>query len=159
MNKDQLLLISKAYYKFLKSIDWKDEILQLGLHEGLLKFLSNAYLGINETNKYFLGDYYSKNAIRKINAKDFSGLIFEHMVPKQEYIQNPCIEKAKNNLLTEKYIIDLMKMYWKIAVITKIENSKLASRKMPDTWDGRNIFCRYENAKVKLIPVNDCNFQ
>jgi hypothetical protein len=92
--------MAKAYYKLLKSIDWNDECFVKGIKEGLNKFLSNYFLYkvgqekfINE--KYFCSHYFSKAAKEKLQKKDISDLVFEHMVPKEEYIQKPCKKAAK----------------------------------------------------------------
>ena len=45
--------IAKSYCKLLSSLDWEDDILISGIREGLTKFLSNAFLKSNGTNKYF----------------------------------------------------------------------------------------------------------
>ena len=61
--------VSIAYFKLLISIDWDDELMVLGLREGLNKFPSNAYLSLLNKNKYLCGDYYSLSAIKKIKNK------------------------------------------------------------------------------------------
>ena len=82
-------IIAGSYYKLLTTIDWDDEVLLLGLKEGLSKFVSNAYIEINKKThkqtKYLQGDYYTEEALDKIKNNDFSGLIYEHMIPKSTY--------------------------------------------------------------------------
>lgn len=151
MNKENIEKVAKAYCKLLNSIDWDDELIIAGLKEGLNKFLSNAFLSLNKEIKYKQGDYYSSEALEKVENNDFSNLVYEHMVPKNKYIQKVCEEEAKDKKLEPEFIIELLNKYWKIAVITKDEDDKLNSRSMPVDWDGENIFARYEEAKLELI--------
>jgi len=144
--------VASSYYKLLSSIDWNDEVLVYGLKEGLNKFISNAYIKLNNRNKLLQGDYYSQEAIDKISAGNFDGLIYEHMVPKSKYIQSPCINMAKNGTLTVSQIVNLLDQYWKIAVITKEQDKLLSRTKMPDDWDGKNIMARYIDAGIHLVP-------
>ena len=147
-------LIAQAYCKLLNSIDWEDEVLLAGLREGLTKFVSNAFLKLNGKNKYLQGDFYSVEARARIDSGDFTGLVYEHMVPKTRYIQGPCEEKAKRGQLNVSDVLDLLDRYWKVAVVTKEEDRLLAKSMMPDGWDGQNIFIRYERAGVKLVAAN-----
>jgi hypothetical protein len=151
MNESNYTKVARSYYKLLTSIDWNDEILLFGLKEGLNKFLSNAFLKLNNGTKYLQGDYYSKNALEKVQNNDFTNLVYEHMVPKNKYIQKVCEEHAKNDTLTLEFIVELLNKYWKIAVITKEEDKMLSSRSMPKDWDGENIFFRYQKANIQLI--------
>jgi hypothetical protein len=144
--------IVTAYYKLLCMIDWDDEVLVDGLREGLNKFASNAYLGLSSQSKHRSGHYYSAVALLKVQNDDCRGLIFEHMVPKSKHIQKPCIKRAKVGLLTEAYVRDLFQRYWKIAIITREEDSLLESRSMPNNWDGEDIFVRYRAANINLVP-------
>lgn len=146
--------IGRAYYKLLLSIDWSDEILLAGLREGLNKFLSNAYLKINGKKKQLQGDYYSEKAYHQVKKGDLANLIYEHMVPKSKYIQKPCEKMAQNGNLSESIIVDLLRKYWRIAIITKYEDKLLPRKTMPTDWDSKNIFIRYNNAGIKLIERN-----
>tara|TARA_B100000767_G_C19571975_1_gene453578 strand:+ start:204 stop:680 length:477 start_codon:yes stop_codon:yes gene_type:complete len=151
-------IIAGSYYKLLTTIDWDDEVLLLGLKEGLSKFVSNAYIEINKKThkqtKYLQGDYYTEEALDKIKNNDFSGLIYEHMIPKSTYIQKPCVEMARNGKLTVQIVTELLSKYWKIAVITKEQDKLLSRRKMPDGWDGKDIFARYRKANIYLIQAD-----
>ncbi|MCK9467316.1 MAG: hypothetical protein M0P94_03230 [Candidatus Absconditabacterales bacterium] len=151
MKKENIRIIATSYYKLLYSIDWDDNIMVNGLKEGLNKFLSNAILSLSTESKYLQGDYYSAEAITKINNKDFTNLVYEHMVPKNKYIQKICQDKAKDKTLDIVFIVDLLNKYWKIAVITKDEDKQLISRSMPENWDKENIFLRYQEVKIQLI--------
>ena len=144
--------ITEAYYKLLNSLDWNDEILIIGLREGLNKFLSNAHLKLANKHKYLQGDFYSKRAAEKIQSGDFNDLVYEHMIPKTKYIQRPCEEKAKNKDLTIEFIESILNRYWKIAIVTKEEDKKL-SRSLPKDWDQVDIFIRYKLAGIELIKL------
>lgn len=150
---DELKKAAIAYKMLLDVIPWDNEILLIGLREGLNKFLSNTMLYLYKEsrgkNKYQQGDYYSKKAQEKVDRKDFTDLVFEHMIPKNEYIQKPCEEAARNNSITIEFIEDKLRKYWKIAIITKEEDKLLASKRMPNDWDGKDIFARYQN-KVEV---------
>lgn len=153
MREDLLKKLAKSYYKLLVSIDWEDQILINGLREGLNKFLSNAYLNSFKANKYHKCDFYSESALDVLNnGKQSRNLVFEHVVPKSQYIQKPCEDKAKKGILTLDFVEELVLKYWVIAVITKEEDELLSKYQMPDTWDGTNILARYEKANIKLTP-------
>jgi len=141
----------KAYFKLLNSIDWDDEILVSGLREGLNKFPSNAFLKMHTKNKYLCGDYYSSSALKQVKSKQFSNLIFEHMVPKSKYIQKPCEKAAIEGKLNLDFMRNLFQRYWKIAVITKSENSLLHVTQMPKNWDSNDYLARYKESGIKLI--------
>lgn len=147
-----LHVIAKSYHKLLVSIDWNDELFVAGIREGLNKFLSNAYLHIyRDKNKYFTTHYISNNALNFIINGKFNGLVFEHIVPKNKYIQEPCVELARQNKLNLQFIENKLNMYWKLATITKEEDDKLPRFSMPDAWDSEDIFARYRNNGIELI--------
>lgn len=144
--------MARVYYKLLTKIDWQDDILIAGLSEGLNKFLSNSYLNLNcfhGKHKYHKTHFVSLSALNKLEHKDYSGLVFEHIVPKQKYIQKPCEEYAAKGSLTIDYIHDLLNSYWLIATISKDEDASLL-REMPYNWDGKDVFARYKYAKIEL---------
>ncbi len=143
--------VVSAYYKLLQSIDWNDEVLVKGLREGLNKFPSNAFLSLCRESKYLSGHFYSCIALEKIRSQDFSGLVFEHMVPKSKYIQKPCEQAAQEGRLDIDEIQALFQKYWKISIITTDENSRLSVRDMPDDWDFENIFARYQKCGIELV--------
>jgi len=143
--------IAKSYVKLLNLIDWSDPLLVAGIKEGLNKFLSNAFLKEHPNSKYLQGDFYTLNAIQKIKSSDFSGLVYEHMVPKGAYIQKVCEQKAAEGSLDYDFVVDLLNKYWKIAVVTKDEDRLLLTKRMPNNWDGVNIFYRYHKANICLI--------
>lgn len=152
MSRDyEILLLADAYYKLLKGIDWKNDLIVKGHKEGLNKFLSNAFGNLySGVNKYHKTRLISAAALQQIEANNYQELVFEHLVPKEKYIQNPCEQSAKEGNLTIAFIIQLLKKYWHVATITKAENALLKPIKMPDDWDGKNIFARYEAVGIEL---------
>ena len=146
--------VVKSYYKLLQSVDWSDELLVRGLREGLNKFPSNAFLSLNPESKYLSGDYYSPIALEKVQSRDFSGLIFEHMVPKSRYIQKPCEKAAREGRLDIDEIRELFRKYWKISIITVEENARLKGHAMPEDWDLENVFARYQECGIELVDIS-----
>lgn len=116
-------------------------------------FLSNAYL--SKFDKFALDKewiYHSKAAKKRIDEaknKRLCGLCFEHIVPKQEYLQDKCeklVKEKKEAAIQE--VIELIKKYWKIAVVTSEENKRLLVRTMPKGWnEGDDLFERYNKPK------------
>jgi len=149
--------IIKSYINLLNALDLKDPIIYKGIREGLNKFLSNAYLA-GPGHKYEKGHYYSQKAYEKVKNRDWSNLIFEHMIPKQKYIQKPCVDMAIKDELDEEKVNRLINDYWQIAIITKEENNLLSSKSMPKGWDEKDIFYRYKKVGLILINKNDLNW-
>ena len=81
----------------------------------------------------------------------------EHMVPKAMYIIEPLINKALNNKgLSKQDVYDIVEKYWFIAFITDDENKRLPTRtKMPNGWNGQDVFARYCNTGIKLLDFDD----
>lgn len=148
---ENLLSVARSYTNLLNLIDWEDPLMVQGIREGLNKFLSNAFLSTKGGAKYKTADFYSELALDRINLGNTSELIYEHMIPKQKYIQSLCIEKAEKKQLKLEFVVDLLERFWKIAVVTKAEDMRLNMRAMPELWDGSNIFARYQEAGIKLI--------
>ena len=165
--------LGTAYVKFLCALndleEEHDEVLSGGINHADCKnhFLSNAYLSMFnkfELNKPWI--YHSKAAKEQIDKKEKGewnrGLCFEHIVPKQQYLQSKCEklvkEKGKDAL---QEVTELIKKYWKIAVITSAENKRLLTRTMPKGWkEGDDLFARYNNPKdcgekIQLFDFNN----
>lgn len=160
MPQDNLEKLAHSYCKLLNSIDWSDEIIVNGLKEGINKFLSNASIYLNKGSKYEQGDFYSPAALSKINNKH-NDIIYEHMILKNKYIQQPCIKRCQSSKsgMNFEFAYRLISKYWKIAIITKEEDAKLRQcglrNAMPENWDGNNIFSRYEAAGIQLISAKE----
>lgn len=162
--KELIVRLAKAYYNVLNvlGLTLNEPDIEYGLKEGLNKFLSNVSIRIQGKYNIYSTDYVSEKALLQLQKKDKSNLIYEHMIPKNLYIQRPCIEAAKaGKCYTLFEIENLLNKYWYIALITKEENNILNSlklrTKMPKNWDGKNIFARYECAKISLISTNNIN--
>lgn len=144
--------LARAYYKLLTAIDWQDELLLAGLREGLNKFLSNAYLYyFRGVSKYHKTHFVSSRALEQLQQKDYRDLVFEHLVPKRNHLQRLCEDRAAAGSLTIDYIETLLKRYWRLATITKEEDSSLRKYNMPDDWDGKAVFGRYKAVGIELV--------
>ena len=145
--------ISRAYFKLLTSIDWNDSILIYGLREGLDKFLSNAFIKEYGVRKYMSGDYYSAKALKRVKRKNYTNLVYEHMIPKKVYIQIDCEKQARNGELTVEYIKAKLHSFWHIAIVLKEEEKLLNRTKMPDNWDEKDILSRYSEKGIELLRI------
>lgn len=162
-SKEAISIMAKAYYELLTALNpamQNNEHIKIGLREGLTKFLSNLYINLRGENDKRNTDYYSESAWNHLN--DGTPLVFEHIVPKSEYIQLPCEEACKNGkfadgtVFSENAVYRLLKERWKVATITQEEDEALRkldlSRKMPEEWKSNpNPFLRYEKAGIKLV--------
>lgn len=90
-----------------------------------------------------------KNGLR--DEKGNCKFTYEHMVPKHEYIEKEIQEMALNNKLELKKIEDLVRKYYYVALILKEEDEKLSKNKMPEDWNRKHIYSRYEKAGIELI--------
>lgn len=144
--------LARAYFKLLSNIDWRDEVLVAGLREGLRKFLSNAHLALHPGHKYHKTHFVSRRALLRLKRQDYRGLVFEHLAPKQPYIQQPCEDRANDGTLTLTFVRSRLDKFWYLATITEEEDRLLPRVKMPADWDGTNILARYEAVGLRLIP-------
>ena len=144
--------LALAYYKLLTKLDWDDELFLAGTREGLNKFLSNAYITylLRGRNKYHKTQLVSERALAKMEAGDYTGLVFEHLVPKAHYIQEECEKHAKEHTLTVEFVENLLKRYWHLATVTKDEDSLLNRNAMPEDWDGEDVQARYKRVGIEL---------
>lgn len=98
-------------------------------------------------------DYVKQNGLKKSKGNLF--LRYEHIIPKKKYIQEPIENLAKEfknfDLTLKEKIREKIEKYYFIALITIPEDKELLKNEMPDDWDGKNIFARYEKAGIKLI--------
>lgn len=145
--------LARAYFKLLSSVDWADPVLVKGLQEGLNKFLSNAHLSlVPGVNKYHKTHYISRAALAQARGGTYRGLVWEHLVPKHQYIQQPCQRAAREGQLTIPFIENLLQRYWCLATITREEDRILSTTTMPDEWDTVDVFARYAAAGIELVP-------
>ena len=154
MTTDEMLRrLTAAYFKVLSSTDWTDPLVVAGLREGLNKFLSNAHLALFEgKNKYHKTHWVSAKALEQLERRKHRDLVWEHLVPKTVYIQEPCENCARQGTLSPEFISDLLSKYWHLATITKLEDEILHPTQMPKEWDLVNVQARYEAAGIELIP-------
>jgi hypothetical protein len=145
--------LARAYFKLLSSIDWEDPVLVGGLREGLNKFLSNAHLAsFRGYNKYHKTHFVSRQALHHLESRLRRGLVWEHLVPRKLYIQEPCERQARERALTLDFIRDRLAKFWYLASITNEEDRLLPRLTMPANWDGNDVLARYEAAGLTLIP-------
>ena len=45
----------------------------------------------------------------KLNRREYRGLIWEHLIPKSEYIQNECERRAAEHSLTLEIVAELLR--------------------------------------------------
>lgn len=158
-NRDVILRnLSAKYYKFLSTIDWDDEEYVDTLKECRGTYLTFAFLTLLNSRggykKYRnTSNYISENAYEMLKDKKTKGLRFEHMIPKQKYIQDELESLAKSKQLGEEKVYSLLNKYWYIATITVEEDRALNKASMPDEWDGLDHMSRYTQAGLaeKLI--------
>ena len=142
------------YFKLLSQIDWDDAEFLAGIREGLNKFLSNTFLFIlreKESHKHHRTHLVSPAALKqRLNERNYVELIYEHVVPKRNYIQRPCEDRAKEGTLTVEFILDILKRYWVLATVTKTED-RVLPHAMPFDWDQVDVFARYRTANIRLV--------
>lgn len=125
--------LSSVYFKLLSSVDWRDEIFVTGLREGLNKFLSNAHIAsFPGKNKYHKTHYVTPAALERLRAGTTRNLVWEHLVPKTEYIQRPCELHAREGTLTLNFVRDKLDRFWYLATITSVEDQMLNRMHMPE---------------------------
>lgn len=157
MRNEKIHRLSIAYFGLLNALgsNLNNVDIYAGLKEGLNKFLSNVCISIYGKYTVNSADFISDKALKLIQTNQIHNLVYEHMIPKDLYIQKPCLQLAQSGKLTFEYIYNILNQYWYIALITKDEDNILNSlhlrRKMPDDWDNKNIFARYEKANISLI--------
>jgi hypothetical protein len=156
MNDDDsgvLFQLADAYVAFLSRLAWDLPLVISGSREGRNKFLSNAYLSMfPKSRKYKKTQLVSTSARERIDAgRHRKGLVFEHIVPKQLTIQEPCEELAREAKLTTDFVLGLLRRYWVLATVTTEEDDRLRKRGMPEGWDGRDVFARYAAAGIELV--------
>lgn len=151
--KQVLKVIASVYCKFLKTIDFEDELYLRGINEGKNKFLSNAWLLMWKGGKYDKTQFISKAAKNLLQEKgNDADLVFEHIVPKKAYQQliEDEAHKMKQNLSPD-FIENILNQYWILATVTKDEDSKLDRKVLDLESYSKNPFIRYEQADIKLV--------
>jgi hypothetical protein len=150
--RDAAQAMANAYCRFLAAFPWSDPLAIKGGRESINKFLSNVYLAsFPGCRKHQLTQFITRSALAAVRENRLKELVFEHVVPKQKFIQGPCEAKARAQALTPADVLALMKRYWLLATVTRSEEKRL-TRDMPPGWDGVSLFARYEAAELPLLP-------
>ncbi|MGF3065781.1 hypothetical protein [Facklamia sp. P12950] len=153
-----LAQLAETYYKFLTLLDYYDEYFMVGIKEGKSKFLSNLniYLACknilnSKNNKYYTTDFVTEKALHQLMKEDHKHLIYEHIIPKQRFIQSICENLASKGELKQEFVFNQLNKYLWTATVTKAEDYLLSRTKMPNVWDTSNLLSRYEAANITLI--------
>lgn len=165
MNREEIILQASELvykhlevYKLLPEGRRKKQLSTSTFIEGLIYNciidILHCY-GIKSTSYYYMSDYITPEA-RKIykNQNNMKGLIREHMIPKNMYYKTIVQESENNTLTVEKISKILNKYYWTCLVVKEAENrilDKYYKSKMPDDWDGMNIFARYDKVSIEVV--------
>lgn len=156
-------ILAGAYYSFLKALlSANPPSASQAAYDGGIRhsdckghFLSNAYLTLYD--KHFRDAdwiYHSKAAGKILDSGSRRGLRFEHIVPKERYIQEEGWRLVETEAPdAQKKIEQLLEKYWFIAIITAAEEKRLSATAMPDGWDGKDIFARYKQPKDGGKPI------
>lgn len=117
-----------------------------------LYFLTESFHRQNGlyNGKYSMTDFITPQALLILQHKERVKLIFEHMIPKNLYI-NMLVNKAQQGILTYDEIYNVLMKYYYTCTVTVNEDNSLPSTKMQDGWDGQNAFYRYQLAGIEFI--------
>jgi hypothetical protein len=117
-----------------------------------LYFLTESYHRQNNlyNGKYSMTDFITPKALLTLHQKDKTKLIFEHLVPKNLYL-NKLVGIAEQGTLTYDEIYNALAKYYYTCTVTKEEDYLLPPTKMQDDWDEQNPFYRYQLAGIEFI--------
>ncbi|WP_349729910.1 hypothetical protein [Peribacillus frigoritolerans] len=117
-----------------------------------LYFLTESYHRQNGlyNGKYSMTDFITPQALLILQQKEKAKLIFEHIIPKNLYL-NMLVTKAQQGILTYDEIYNVLLKYYYTCTVTREEDYSLPSTKMQDGWDGQNAFYRYQLAGIDFI--------
>ena len=114
------------------------------LKTALHQYWQNKELGLH-------GQAHKKDIPRSKNArnKPLSALQVEHVVPLMWFVN----EFIKMNPLKKHKVEKILKTHFKVLLVTKKEHDQLnasgARSTMPDDWNGKNIWARYEKVGIE----------
>ncbi len=100
--------------------------------------------------KYSMTDFVTPKALQILQLKEKKKLIFEHMIPKNLYL-NTLASKAHQGILTYEEINNVLMKYYYTCTVTEEEDNLLPSTKMQEGWDEQNPFFRYQLTEIKFI--------
>ena len=102
-------------------------------------------------NKYYMSDFITVKAKEVLETKDKrEKLVYEHMVPKNIYI-NEISRATLEGSVSIDLIYKLLNKYYYVCTVTKSEDEKLPTVRMSDEWDGENPFYRYEKGGIGFL--------
>jgi len=147
-------------YKLLPEGSQKDILYTSTFVEGLvfrcISDVCNKY-DIKTNNRLLRSDYITDAAIKQVEQKNMKNLVREHMIPKNIYFKF-LVDESRKGLLTRERIFNILNKYYWTCLVTKTEDKSLGEdyqNKMPDDWDGSNIFARYEKVSINGITANN----
>ncbi|MEK4486917.1 hypothetical protein MHH81_15315 [Psychrobacillus sp. FSL H8-0484] len=122
-----------------------------GLGEDLY-FLTESYHRQNNlyNGKYSMTDFITPAALHILQQKEKAKLIFEHIVPKNLYL-NMLVKKAQEGILNYDEIYNVLMKYYYTCTVTEEEDYLLPSTKMQEDWDGHNPFYRYQLVGIEFL--------
>lgn len=125
-------------------------VIRTALREAINKSKKNYQGNINKKNC----TYISENAKQNLIENPQADLIADHMIPVSLALRE---FESLNNLNIDA-VVNLVSKYSNLALITRKEDTKLRElglvKKMPQDWDGEDIYARYRAAKIILITYN-----
>ena len=97
--------------------------------------------------------FISKNALNAINSKSDMQLVKDHAVPVK--IISEMLKQV--NCPSEASIEKLLLNFYRLGVLTHEEDKTLnqlnLKSAMPNDWDGKNVFARYEKANIRKSDI------
>lgn len=151
-------LSENLYNVLLLKNQIKDEILKAhhlsakGIGDDLYYLTESYYRQLGTYNgKHSMSDFITPNAKECLESGQISKkLMYEHMVPKNLYIQE-IAQATKMGELREERIYELLSNYYYVCTVTVEEDNILPSIKMDKDWDSKNPFHRYEKAGITFF--------
>lgn len=120
--------------------------------EDLYYLTESYYRGKNiYKGKHSMSDFITPAAKELLVSKKKSNLVYEHMVPKNLYI-NEIINSALLGNLKFDDVHNALTRYYYVCTVTDLEDALLPSTKMDLEWDGINPFYRYQMAGIEFLP-------
>ena len=98
--------------------------------------------------------FISKNALNAINSKSDTRLVKDHAVPVK--IISEMLKQV--NCPSEASVEKLLLSFYRLGVLTHEEDKTLnqlnLKSAMPNDWDGKNVFARYEKAGIQKADIS-----
>lgn len=141
----RLLLIQEAivYCRKVRDMGMPSSCYSKALREPIF-FLWEKKMGA----KFDAAKYISEKAITLSFGQ--REVVYDHMIP-FNYLQNELLDMQEPSLDQIKAVLES----YPAAIITREEDKRLTQlglrSKMPDDWDGHNIFARYNHAGITVV--------